>query len=53
MTADISKALSKFFDPLHGGPEGTGWPLGRPVYASEVYEVVEGVAAVDHVEDWR
>jgi hypothetical protein len=51
VSTDISNALSRFFDPLHGGPEGTGWSLGRPVYASEVYEVVEGVAAVDHVEE--
>ncbi len=50
LAANIRMALSRFFDPLHGGPEGTGWPLGRPVHASEVYEVVEGVAGVDHVE---
>jgi WD40 repeat protein len=46
---EIQDALTRFFDPLHGGPDGTGWPLGRPVYASEVYDVVEGVASVDHV----
>lgn len=50
VATDIKNALSRFFDPLHGGPQKSGWPLGRPVYASEVYEVVEGVPAVDHVE---
>ncbi len=51
VASEIEQALTRFFDPLHGGPDGTGWPLGRSVYASEVYQVVEGVAAVDHVKD--
>lgn len=44
------KALARFFDPLHGGPDGTGWPLGRPVYNSEICQVVEAVAGVDFVD---
>ncbi len=47
---DIRAALSRFFDPLHGGPDGAGWPLGRPVYTSEICQVVEAVDGVDHVE---
>lgn len=50
LAANIRTALARFFDPLTGGPDGKGWPLGRAVYASEVYEVVESVAGVDHVE---
>jgi len=46
----INAALSHFFDPLHGGPDGTGWPLGRPVYISEICQVVEAVDGVDHVK---
>ncbi len=45
----ICAALHAFFHPLQGGPEQTGWPLARPVYASEVYQIVEGVEGVDHV----
>jgi WD40 repeat protein len=50
LAANIRTALARFFDPLTGGPDGHGWPLGRAVHASEVYEVVEGVNGVDHVE---
>ncbi len=50
LAANIRTALARFFDPLTGGPDGNGWPLGRAVHASEVYEVVEGVTGVDHVE---
>lgn len=46
----IEIALARFFDPLHGGPDRTGWPLGRPVYMSEICQVVEAVEGVDHVE---
>src|SRR6185295_9903548 len=45
----VSTALQNFLDPLHGGPEGKGWPLGRDVYVSEVVEVIAAVPGVDHV----
>ena len=44
-------ALTAFFHPLTGGPDGTGWPFGRDVYASEIYAVLEKVSAVNYVED--
>ena len=48
-------ALEAFFRPLEGGPDGTGWPVGRDVYRAEVLSVldaVEGVAYVDHFRMW-
>lgn len=45
----VSASLRKFLDPLDGGPEGKGWPLGRDVYISEVAEVIAAVRGVDHV----
>jgi predicted phage baseplate assembly protein len=45
----IVEALARFFDPLVGGPESTGWPFGRDVYRSEVLETIDGVPGVDHV----
>lgn len=47
--ADVIAALNAFLDPLTGGGRGLGWPFGRDVYRSEVLEVVDGVAGVDHV----
>jgi hypothetical protein len=46
---DVREALLKFFDPLNGGPDGSGWPLGRDVYSSELCQVIEGLERVDHV----
>lgn len=48
--AAITSALDQFLDPL-AGFDGEGWPFGRPVYRSEVYEAIEGVAGVDCVVD--
>lgn len=47
----IQRALRSFLDPLRGGPDGLGWPFGRPVYRSEILQVMDGVAGVDHVSD--
>ena len=43
-------ALHDFFHPQRGGPDGKGWPWGRDVYRSEVYQLLESVEGVDHVE---
>lgn len=43
-------ALSEFFHPLRGGVDGKGWQWGRNVYASEVYQILERIEGVDHVE---
>jgi predicted phage baseplate assembly protein len=43
----VEKRLNRFLSPLEGGPEAKGWPFGRSVYQSEVYEVIEGVEGVD------
>jgi predicted phage baseplate assembly protein len=45
----VESSLDRFLSPLKGGSEGKGWPLGRSVYRSEVYEVIEGVDGVDCV----
>lgn len=42
-------ALKQFLDPLDGGPDGGGWPLGRAVYVSEILETLGAVAGVDYV----
>ena len=43
-------AIGNFFHPFKGGPNGTGWPFGRDVYISEVYELLDDVLGVDYVE---
>ena len=43
----VLRALYRLFDPLVGGPEGTGWPFGRSVQSHEVYATLSRVAGVD------
>jgi len=45
----IVAALNNFLHPLTGGPQGTGWPLGRDLYRSEVMQLIDGVVGVDNV----
>ncbi len=48
-----TEALYRYLNPTTGGPEGTGWPFGRPVQAGEVFAVLQQLAGVDMVEDVR
>lgn len=43
-------AIREFLDPLRGF-EGDGWPFGRPVYLSEIYELLEETEGIDTVVD--
>ncbi len=47
------QALYAYFDPILGGPDGTGWPFGRPVNVGEVYSVLQGLRGTEVVEDAR
>ena len=46
-------ALYRYFDPLTGGPDGEGWPFGRPVQEGEAFAVLQRVPGVDLVETVR
>jgi len=45
------QALDRFFDPLQGGPENRGWPFGRDVYLSELYQLLANLDGVDEVRE--
>jgi hypothetical protein len=47
--AAVEAALRAFFDPYTGGDEGAGWPVGRDVYRSEIFQKAEDVEGVDFV----
>ncbi|MEH6374872.1 baseplate J/gp47 family protein [Streptomyces sp. KLMMK] len=47
--AAAERALYRYFSPVGGGPDGTGWPLGRPVYAGEAFRILEQVPGVARV----
>ncbi len=50
---DALLALYEYFHPISGGPDGTGWPFGRPVNVGEVYSVLQGIRGTELVEDAR
>lgn len=47
------EALYSYFHPISGGPDGTGWPFGRPVQVGEVYAVLQSLRGTEMVEDAR
>lgn len=46
----IEDAVRAFLHPLTGGPEGKGWPFGRNVYVSEIYELLDRQRTIDYVK---
>lgn len=46
---EIRKRVQQFFHPLTGGAQGDGWPMGRGVYKSELFQLIESVEGVHHV----
>jgi predicted phage baseplate assembly protein len=54
LRADALQSLYGFLSPLPGGgPEGEGWPFGRPVQSGEIFGLLQRVPGVDVVEDVR
>jgi hypothetical protein len=47
---DVERAIRDYLHPLQGGPDRQGWPFGRPVYYSEMFQQLESLPQVDHVE---
>jgi predicted phage baseplate assembly protein len=41
--------LYRFLNPLTGGVEGKGWPLGSPLYISDIIAVCQKVRGVRHL----
>ncbi len=48
---EVLAAVYRLFDPLLGGPEGNGWPLGRSVQAHEVNAALARIPGVDMAEE--
>ncbi|AXX32801.1 putative baseplate assembly protein [Actinosynnema pretiosum subsp. pretiosum] len=47
------QGLYDYFNPISGGPDGGGWPFGRPVQSGEVFAVLQRLPGVELVEDIR
>ena len=46
----VGLAIAMFLDPYEGWEDHEGWPYNRRVYRSELYQLIEAIAGVDHVK---
>jgi predicted phage baseplate assembly protein len=51
LAASARAALNDFLDPLRGGPDHTGWPVGRDVYRAEIMALLNEIPGVSFVDD--
>jgi predicted phage baseplate assembly protein len=47
---DVLRALNGLLHPLEGGPDGTGWPIGRAVQVHEVTAALARISGVNMAE---
>ena len=45
----LRMALYRHFNPLIGGPDGDGWPFGRPVYVSDVIALFQSFPEIRRI----
>jgi predicted phage baseplate assembly protein len=50
LKADAERALYEYLHPITGGPDGSGWPFGRPVTIGEIYSVLQRVPGAEVVD---
>ncbi len=49
ITDTVKKVIEEYLNPIRGGADKNGWPLGRNFYSSDLYYLVEGISGVEHV----
>ncbi len=45
----ILEKLNRFLHPVKGGVDEKGWPIGRGIYLSEIYNLIENIEGVNCV----
>ncbi|MBP0018059.1 MAG: putative baseplate assembly protein [Cyanobacteria bacterium SBLK] len=45
----LQVALYRFLNPFIGGPDGKGWPFGRPVYSSDIVTLFQSIRGVRYL----
>jgi hypothetical protein len=50
---EVMEKLDEFFHPLTGGPEGGGWDFGRDINVSDIYNLLQEIDGIDHVENLK
>jgi predicted phage baseplate assembly protein len=47
--AEVLTRLYRYLNPLTGGAEGNGWPFGRSLFLSDVYQCLQGIPNVQFI----
>lgn len=47
---EAQSALGRFFHPLYGEPDKSGWPIGRDIHRSEILALLNEIPGVTHVD---
>jgi predicted phage baseplate assembly protein len=47
--SQIRRALYRFLNPVTGGVDGQGWPLGQSLYTSDVIAVCQKITGIRHL----
>lgn len=50
ITQRVITAIETYFDPFDGGADENGWPFGRNVFVSEIYELLDKLPGVDYLQ---
>ncbi|MCU1655592.1 MAG: hypothetical protein JWO57_248 [Pseudonocardiales bacterium] len=45
------EALTRYINPLTGGPDGTGWPFDADINAAVVTQILESIEGVERVDE--
>ncbi|MGB7415922.1 MAG: putative baseplate assembly protein [Thermosynechococcaceae cyanobacterium] len=45
----IQVDLYRYLNPLTGGPDGQGWPFGRPLYPSDIMALLQQQAGIQYL----
>jgi len=49
--SEVLARLYRFLNPLTGGPRGDGWPFGRELFLSDVYQTLQGLPHVQFIRN--
>ncbi len=49
LEATVREVVEKYLDAITGGEDGSGWHLGRNLYTSDLFYLIEGISGIEHV----
>ncbi len=47
--AEVLRRLYRFLNPLVGGQDGSGWPFGRGLFVSDIYQSLQGIKSIQFI----